>query len=144
MQTFTVAKQYLYYRFSLAFITYTLLLLLGYFLLQYFDHGNYFRLTLFFGSIVFVLDCLRSFFYWKYARLSFSSTAVIVTKGRFFYSKTTIPLEKIYIVSESTNVYLQLFKLKRLNFQTIAQAASFAGITEDFQLPMKVGGRDEG
>lgn len=31
MQTFTVAKQYLYYRFSLAFITYALLLLLGYF-----------------------------------------------------------------------------------------------------------------
>lgn len=87
MQTFTVAKQYLYYRFSLAFITYTLLLLLGYFLLQHFDHGNYFRLTLFFWSIVFVLDCLRGFFYWKYARLSFSSTAVIVTKGRFFYSQ---------------------------------------------------------
>lgn len=62
MQTFTVAKQYLYYRFSLAFITYTLLLLLGYFLLQHFDHSNYFRLTLFFWSIVFVLDCLRSFF----------------------------------------------------------------------------------
>ncbi|WP_240145358.1 PH domain-containing protein, partial [Ligilactobacillus murinus] len=92
----------------------------------------------------FTSDCLRGFFYWKYARLSFSSTAVIVTKGRFFYSKTTIPLEKIYIVSESTNVYLQLFKLKRLNFQTIAQAASFAGVTEDFQLPVKVGGRDEG
>lgn len=51
MQTFTVAKQYLYYRFSLAFITYTLLLLLGYFLLQHFDHGNYFRLTLFFGVL---------------------------------------------------------------------------------------------
>ncbi|MDU1487440.1 PH domain-containing protein [Ligilactobacillus animalis] len=116
MQTFTVAKQYLYYRFSLAFITYALLLLLGYFLLQYFNYSDYFQYTLFFGSICFSLDCLRSFFYWKYARLHFSSTAVIVTKGRFFYSKTTIPLEKIYIVSESTNTYLQLFKLKRLNF----------------------------
>lgn len=99
MQTFTVAKQYLYYRFSLAFITYALLLLLGYFLLQYFNYSDYFQYTLFFGSICFSLDCLRSFFYWKYARLHFSSTAVIVTKGRFFYSKTTIPLEKIYIVS---------------------------------------------
>ncbi|MBU5279900.1 PH domain-containing protein [Ligilactobacillus animalis] len=144
MQTFTVAKQYLYYRFSLAFITYALLLLLGYFLLQYFNYSDYFQYTLFFGSICFSLDCLRSFFYWKYARLHFSSTAVIVTKGLFFYSKTTIPLEKIYIVSESTNAYLQLFKLKRLIFQTIAQAASFAGIIEDFQLPVKVGGRDEG
>ncbi|KDA46804.1 PH domain-containing protein [Ligilactobacillus animalis] len=144
MQTFTVAKQYLYYRFSLAFITYALLLLLGYFLLQYFNYSDYFQYTLFFGSICFSLDCLRSFFYWKYARPHFSSTAVIVTKGRFFYSKTTIPLEKIYIVSESTNAYLQLFKLKRLIFQTIAQAASLAGIIEDFQLPVKVGGRDEG
>ena len=133
MQTFTVAKQYLYYRFSLAFITYALLLLLGYFLLQYFNYSDYFQYTLFFGSICFSLDCLRSFFYWKYARLHFSSTAVIVTKGRFFYSKTTIPL-----------AYLQLFKLKRLIFQTIAQASSFAGIIEDFQLPVKVGGRDEG
>lgn len=144
MQTFTVAKQYLYYRFSLAFITYALLLLLGYFLLQYFNYSDYFQYTLFFGSICFSLDCLRSFFYWKYSRLHFSSTAVIVTKGLFFYSKTTIPLEKIYIVSESINAYLQLFKLKRLIFQTIAQAASFAGIIEDFQLPVKVGGRDEG
>lgn len=144
MQTFTVAKQYLYYRFSLASITYTLLILLGYLLLHHFDYSNYFRYTLFFLSILFSLDCLRSFFYWKYARLHFSSTTVIVTKGRFFYSKTMIPLEKIYIVSESTNVYLQLFKLKRLNFQTIAQVASFAGIAEDFQLPVKVGSRDEG
>ncbi|KRM58083.1 hypothetical protein [Ligilactobacillus animalis] len=53
-------------------------------------------------------------------------------------------MKKIYIVSESTNAYLQLFKLKRLIFQTIAQASSFAGIIEDFQLPVKVGGRDEG
>lgn len=48
MQTFTVAKQYLYCRYSLAFITYTLLLLLGYFLLQHFNYSDYFRYTLFF------------------------------------------------------------------------------------------------
>lgn len=65
-------------------------------------------------------------------------------RGVSFIQKQRSRLKKIYIVSESTNAYLQLFKLKRLIFQTIAQASSFAGIIEDFQLPVKVGGRDEG
>ena len=116
MQTFTVAKQYLYYRFSLAFITYALLLLLGYFLLQYFNYSDYFQYTLFFGSICFSLDCLRSFFYWKYARLHFSSTAVIVTKGRFFYSKTTIPLEKNIYRFRKHKCLLTAFQIEKTKF----------------------------
>lgn len=143
MANFTVSKKYLYYRLSLAFVTYLGLSLLSYFLLHYFDYAKYFPLVGWLLLIGLALTLFRSFFYCKYATLHFTPTAIIVTKGKLFRTKTTIPLDKVYLIAERTDPYLKLFNLKKITFQTIAQAASFAGIEATFKLPVKVGGHNE-
>lgn len=137
MKTYRVSKRYLGYRVALASSFYPLVVLITYLLLQEFKYMQYFPLVV--GGCLFCLCCDlgQAFFYWRYATLTFSAEKVTVTRGKLFYSHAQIPLGKLFLLSESTNLYLALFALKKVNLQTVAQTLTFAGLDQEVKLDLR-------
>lgn len=137
MKTYRVSKKYLGYRLVLASSTYPLVLVVTYLLFQEFKYMQYFSFVVM--GCLFCLGCdlLQAFFYWRSATLTFSATTVTLTKGKLFHVRSQIPLEKLFLLSESTNLYLALFALKKVNLQTVAQTLTFAGLDQEVKLDIR-------
>lgn len=82
--------------------------------------------------IGYVLELVFSRNYFKYAYIKEVSKLKVFefNRGRFYKRKTYIPFDKIYGISEKTNIFQALFKIYDLEIQTAAKQYVFHGMTK--------------
>lgn len=108
----TVEKRFLVYSFLSSLILNSLLFVVVLYLIGFFKLSFGYELLSSLFIIGFIIEMIINYNYTTYAKLTIDGSNVILEKGYFYKRKTIIPVSKLYLVSEDTNIFMSIIGIK--------------------------------
>ena len=132
----TVNCKYIIYKNFLVFFGDLIIYLISSYLLYRFNFYNSYTISGFsiFAIVVFILEVISNYNYYKTAKVTITKETVHLDKGKFFKTSCSIPIKKVYIILEQQNIFMHIFGLKEVKFRTLARDISLEGVTETINL----------